>query len=95
MTPCEGSPCPPSSPRPNSFDPQSNCTDCSSLQQTCSGLTEQLERSEQRARSLTSVIRGLEAEVARLRKSLVDSWGEIPGECSYSKDTKEVHHGQR
>jgi hypothetical protein len=56
---------------------------------------EQLERSEQRARSLTSVIRGLEAEVARLRKSLVDSWGEIPGECSYSKDTKEVHHGQR
>jgi hypothetical protein len=44
---------------------------------------------------MTSVIRALEAEVARLRKILVDSWGDIPGECGYSKDTKEVHHGQR
>lgn len=93
MTACEDSQCQRLSHPPDSSALPSSCADCFSLQKACSGLTEQLTRSEQRAASLTSVIRRLEGEVARLRKILVDSWGDIPGECVYSKDTKEVHHG--
>jgi hypothetical protein len=49
--------------------------------------------SEVRAKSLEGVIRSLRGEVARLRKILVDSWGDVPGEQVYTKDTKEIHHG--
>jgi hypothetical protein len=49
--------------------------------------------SEARAKSLEGVIRSLRGEVARLRKILVDSWGDVPGEQVYTKDTKEIHHG--
>lgn len=93
MTACEGLQCQPSSPQPGSCDPPSSCAHCSSLQTTCNGLRESLELSLQKEKSLIGVIRRLEGEVARLRKILVDSWGDIPGECVYSKDTKEVHHG--
>lgn len=54
---------------------------------------EKWERSEARNRNLAGVIRRLEAEVERLRKVLVDSWGDVPGEHTYTKDTRERHHG--
>jgi hypothetical protein len=52
-----------------------------------------LEASEHRNRNLANAIRGLRAEAERLRKILVDSWGDVPGEHVYTKDTKEIHHG--
>jgi hypothetical protein len=54
---------------------------------------EKWEASEARNKNLAGVIRSLRSEVARLRKILVDSWGDIPGEHVYTKDTKEIHHG--
>jgi hypothetical protein len=54
---------------------------------------EKWERSEQRNRNLASAIQRLEAEAVRLRKILVDSWGDVPGEHVYTKDTKEIHYG--
>jgi len=44
-------------------------------------------------KNLMRVIQRLQDEVARLRKTVVDSWGDIPGEFIYTKDTKELHHG--
>jgi hypothetical protein len=53
-------------------------------------LKEQLAASEGRRSRQQNVIRRLEAEVARLRKILVDSWGDVPGEGLIVRDSKEV-----
>lgn len=54
---------------------------------------ETLERLKAANKRLSETTRRLGAEVERLRKALVDNWGDVPGELVYTKDTKEIHCG--
>jgi hypothetical protein len=38
-------------------------------------------------------VQRLSAEVERLRKILIDSWGDVPGERLYTADSKEMSDG--
>lgn len=92
-TPCAASGCQLSSRRDVSSGQPTSCSGSSTEPTNSAGLKEALERSAQVISRMTGRIQKLEAEVTRLRKILVDAWGEVPGEGYVCKDSKEIHHG--